>query len=112
MALGGSHPAEIDEDLHSRQLAVYGRETMRRLFASSVLVSRMQGLGVEIVGNGCGSKGCSGEGYHGRKHDGSRHKCSDSSIYKGDNNNNSRSSDNGRNVREDGRKGMREGKRG
>ncbi|CAJ1970665.1 unnamed protein product [Sphenostylis stenocarpa] len=51
MALGGSHPAEIDEDLHSRQLAVYGRETMRRLFASSVLVSGMQGLGVEIAKN-------------------------------------------------------------
>ncbi|KAJ6299242.1 hypothetical protein OIU76_020250 [Salix suchowensis] len=49
MALGDSNPAEIDEDLHSRQLAVYGRETMRRLFASNVLVSGMQGLGVEIV---------------------------------------------------------------
>lgn len=48
MALGDSHPAEIDEDLHSRQLAVYGRETMRRLFASSVLVSGMRGLGAEI----------------------------------------------------------------
>jgi len=48
MALGVSHPGEIDEDLHSRQLAVYGRETMRRLFASSVLISGMQGLGVEI----------------------------------------------------------------
>lgn len=48
MAFGVSHPAEIDEDLHSRQLAVYGRETMRRLFASSVLVSGMKGLGVEI----------------------------------------------------------------
>lgn len=39
---------EIDEDLHSRQLAVYGRETMRRLFASNVLISGMQGLGAEI----------------------------------------------------------------
>lgn len=39
---------DIDEDLHSRQLAVYGRETMRRLFASSVLVSGMNGLGAEI----------------------------------------------------------------
>ncbi|KAJ6754961.1 UBIQUITIN-ACTIVATING ENZYME E1 1 [Salix purpurea] len=48
MAPGDSNPAEIDEDLHSRQLAVYGRETMRRLFASNVLVSGMQGLGVEI----------------------------------------------------------------
>ncbi|KAK7321373.1 hypothetical protein VNO77_31960 [Canavalia gladiata] len=51
MALGNSNPPEIDEDLHSRQLAVYGRETMRRLFASNVLVSGMQGLGVEIAKN-------------------------------------------------------------
>ncbi|GAA0147391.1 ubiquitin-protein ligase [Lithospermum erythrorhizon] len=42
---------EIDEDLHSRQLAVYGRETMRRLFASNILVSGMQGLGAEIAKN-------------------------------------------------------------
>ncbi|XP_047182083.1 ubiquitin-activating enzyme E1 1-like [Vigna umbellata] len=51
MAFGVSDPGEIDEDLHSRQLAVYGRETMRRLFASSVLVSGMKGLGVEIAKN-------------------------------------------------------------
>ncbi|KAL3826155.1 hypothetical protein ACJIZ3_022184 [Penstemon smallii] len=44
-------PQEIDEDLHSRQLAVYGRETMRRLFASNVLISGMQGLGAEIAKN-------------------------------------------------------------
>lgn len=44
----GNSPPEIDEDLHSRQLAVYGRETMRRLFASNVLVSGLQGLGAEI----------------------------------------------------------------
>ncbi|XP_052162404.1 ubiquitin-activating enzyme E1 3 isoform X1 [Oryza glaberrima] len=42
---------EIDEDLHSRQLAVYGRETMRRLFASHVLVSGLNGLGAEIAKN-------------------------------------------------------------
>lgn len=48
MALGDGHPPDIDEDLHSRQLAVYGRETMRRLFASNVLVSGLQGLGAEI----------------------------------------------------------------
>lgn len=48
MALGESNPPDIDEDLHSRQLAVYGRETMRRLFGSNVLVSGMQGVGVEI----------------------------------------------------------------
>lgn len=51
MAPGDSNHNDIDEDLHSRQLAVYGRETMRRLFASNVLVSGMQGLGAEI-GNG------------------------------------------------------------
>lgn len=39
---------DIDEDLHSRQLAVYGRETMRRLFASNILISGIQGLGAEI----------------------------------------------------------------
>ena len=39
---------EIDEDLHSRQLAVYGRETMKRLFGSNVLVSGLHGLGAEI----------------------------------------------------------------
>lgn len=48
MAFGDSNQTDIDEDLHSRQLAVYGRETMRRLFASNILVSGMQGLGTEI----------------------------------------------------------------
>lgn len=42
---------EIDEDLHSRQLAVYGRETMRRLFAADILVSGLDGLGAEIAKN-------------------------------------------------------------
>ncbi|XP_030537490.1 ubiquitin-activating enzyme E1 1 [Rhodamnia argentea] len=51
MALGDLNSTDIDEDLHSRQLAVYGRETMRRLFASNVLVSGMQGLGAEIAKN-------------------------------------------------------------
>ncbi|XP_072993883.1 ubiquitin-activating enzyme E1 2-like isoform X1 [Typha latifolia] len=49
--VNGSSGVEIDEDLHSRQLAVYGRETMRRLFASNVLVSGIQGLGIEIAKN-------------------------------------------------------------
>ena len=44
----GSGVVEIDEDLHSRQLAVYGRETMRQLFASNVLISGLNGLGAEI----------------------------------------------------------------
>uniref|UniRef100_A0A5B7BFE5 E1 ubiquitin-activating enzyme n=1 Tax=Davidia involucrata TaxID=16924 RepID=A0A5B7BFE5_DAVIN len=51
MALDDGNPPDIDEDLHSRQLAVYGRETMRRLFASNILVSGMQGLGAEIAKN-------------------------------------------------------------
>ncbi|GAV73594.1 ThiF domain-containing protein/UBACT domain-containing protein/UBA_e1_C domain-containing protein/UBA_e1_thiolCys domain-containing protein [Cephalotus follicularis] len=51
MTLSNGNPLDIDEDLHSRQLAVYGRETMRRLFASNVLVSGMQGLGAEIAKN-------------------------------------------------------------
>eukprot|EP00257_Ricinus_communis_P008710 XP_002526617.3 ubiquitin-activating enzyme E1 1 isoform X1 [Ricinus communis] len=51
MAPGDVHQNDIDEDLHSRQLAVYGRETMRRLFASNVLVAGMQGLGAEIAKN-------------------------------------------------------------
>ncbi|GMJ08897.1 ubiquitin activating enzyme 2, ARABIDOPSIS THALIANA UBIQUITIN ACTIVATING ENZYME 2 [Hibiscus trionum] len=51
MAPGDANHAEIDEDLHSRQLAVYGRETMRRLFASNILISGMQGLGAEIAKN-------------------------------------------------------------
>ncbi|XP_021909682.1 ubiquitin-activating enzyme E1 1-like isoform X2 [Carica papaya] len=51
MALGDSNHHDIDEDLHSRQLAVYGRETMRRLFASNILISGMQGLGAEIAKN-------------------------------------------------------------
>ncbi|KAG8093490.1 hypothetical protein GUJ93_ZPchr0012g20633 [Zizania palustris] len=42
---------EIDEDLHSRQLAVYGRETMKRLFGSNILVSGLNGLGAEIAKN-------------------------------------------------------------
>ncbi|XP_075515549.1 ubiquitin-activating enzyme E1 1-like isoform X1 [Primulina tabacum] len=51
MAFGDGTHGDIDEVLHSRQLAVYGRDAMRRLFASNVLVSGMQGLGVEIAKN-------------------------------------------------------------
>ncbi|CAI8596979.1 unnamed protein product [Vicia faba] len=51
MTLGDANSTDIDEDLHSRQLAVYGRETMRRLFGARVLVSGMQGLGAEIAKN-------------------------------------------------------------
>jgi ubiquitin-activating enzyme E1 len=45
---GESSVMEIDENLHSRQLAVYGREVMRRMAQSSVLITGLNGLGVEI----------------------------------------------------------------
>eukprot|EP00250_Pteridium_aquilinum_P004385 c14598_g1_i1 orf=229-3372(-) len=48
---GNPSEMEIDEDLHSRQLAVYGRETMRRLLGANVLISGLQGLGVETAKN-------------------------------------------------------------
>lgn len=38
----------IDEDLHSRQLAVYGKESMKRMANASVLVIGLKGLGVEV----------------------------------------------------------------
>ncbi|EEF35682.1 ubiquitin-activating enzyme E1 1 [Ricinus communis] len=51
MTLANGKSQDIDEDLHSRQLAVYGRETMRKLFASNILISGIQGLGAEIAKN-------------------------------------------------------------
>jgi hypothetical protein len=49
MADNGQQPGvDIDENLHSRQLAVYGREAMRRMAGSAVLVSGANGTGVEI----------------------------------------------------------------
>lgn len=52
LANGASKVADgllvIDEDLHSRQLAVYGRESMRRMAASNVLIVGALGLGVEV----------------------------------------------------------------
>ncbi|MFS7937930.1 putative ubiquitin-activating enzyme [Helianthus anomalus] len=48
MGLEDANMQDIDEDLYSRQFTVYGRETMRRLFASNVLLYGMQGLGAEI----------------------------------------------------------------
>lgn len=41
---------EIDENLHSRQLAVYGRDAMKRMTGAAVLISGLNGLGVEIGG--------------------------------------------------------------
>ena len=47
-ANGAKKGSDIDEDLHSRQLAVYGRESMRRMAASNVLILGASGLGVEV----------------------------------------------------------------
>lgn len=41
----------VDEDLHSRQIAVYGKESMARLATARVLVCGMRGLGAEIAKN-------------------------------------------------------------
>lgn len=42
---------EIDEGLYSRQLYVLGHEAMRRMAVSDVLISGINGLGVEIAKN-------------------------------------------------------------
>lgn len=42
---------EIDENLYSRQLYVLGHEAMKRMAISDVLISGMNGLGVEIAKN-------------------------------------------------------------
>lgn len=44
----GDAKMEIDKDLYSRQLYVLGEEAMKKMASSSVLVSGMGGLGVEI----------------------------------------------------------------
>lgn len=53
MANNGAAPMEadgfqLDENLHSRQLAVYGREAMARMASANILISGANGLGVEI----------------------------------------------------------------
>jgi ubiquitin-activating enzyme E1 len=44
----GQANVDLDENLHSRQLAVYGREAMRRMAGANVLVAGANGVGVEI----------------------------------------------------------------
>ena len=39
----------IEEDLQSRQMAVYGRESMQLLRRANVLVSGLNGLGAEVA---------------------------------------------------------------
>jgi ubiquitin-activating enzyme E1 len=43
-----SEAVNIDEDLHSRQLAVYGKESMKRMANASILIVGLKGLGVEV----------------------------------------------------------------
>merc|ERR1719471_2588403 len=47
----GSGPKDIDEGLYSRQLFVLGKEAMERMARSSVLISGLKGLGIEIAKN-------------------------------------------------------------
>lgn len=42
---------EIDEDLHSRQIAVYGKENMKKISSSSILILGAGALAVEIAKN-------------------------------------------------------------
>jgi len=44
-------PKQIDEGLYSRQLFVLGKEAMERMAKSSVLISGMKGLGIEVAKN-------------------------------------------------------------
>lgn len=48
---GCSHQSDIDEGLYSRQLYVLGHEAMRRMARTDILISEVQGLGVEIAKN-------------------------------------------------------------
>lgn len=48
---GGGAERVLDEDLHSRQLAVYGREAMKRMAGAAVLVAGANGTGVEVAKN-------------------------------------------------------------
>lgn len=49
--LSSDAPAEIDESLYSRQLYVLGHDAMRRMATSDVLISGLNGLGVEVAKN-------------------------------------------------------------
>lgn len=59
---------DIDEDLHSRQLAVYGRESMRRMASAKILVVGLRGLGAEVAKNiilaGVSQVGCTWRNLH------------------------------------------------
>ena len=49
--MSNTNENKIDEDLHSRQLAVYGRESFRKLVGAKVLISGLNGLGAEVAKN-------------------------------------------------------------
>jgi len=48
---GGGAEGGIDEGLYSRQLFVLGKEAMERMQNSSILISGLKGLGIEIAKN-------------------------------------------------------------
>ena len=49
--MSNTNENKIDEDLHSRQLAVYGRESFRKLVGAKVVISGLNGLGAEVAKN-------------------------------------------------------------
>ena len=51
--VGPADHQDIDEDLHSRQLAVYGRGAMRRMAESNILICGLGGIGVETGRSSC-----------------------------------------------------------
>jgi len=51
MSTTNAKAQDLDEDLHSRQLAVYGRESMRKLQCAKIAIVGVRGLGQEIAKN-------------------------------------------------------------
>lgn len=50
-ASGAGGVGDIDESLYSRQLYVLGADAMRRMASSDILLSGLNGIGVEIAKN-------------------------------------------------------------
>lgn len=48
---GTNGAGDIDESLYSRQLYVLGADAMRRMASSDILLSGLNGIGVEIAKN-------------------------------------------------------------
>eukprot|EP00158_Paraphelidium_tribonemae_P010369 Partr_v1_DN4928_c0_g1_i1_m60378 putative Ubiquitin-like modifier activating enzyme len=53
MASTDAHSSGVDTNLYSRQIGVFGMETMGKLIKMDVLIVGMRGLGIEIAKNVC-----------------------------------------------------------